>query len=132
VWRLACTTADMSRTRRELLTLLQRRGVHPYACDAVLLVAHELAVNGIEHGRTGVRLTVGLGPETVRIDAHDGSPQSPRLQRMDPTAVRGRGLQLVHALAVHWGWQPDGAGKTVWAEVPTDGHPGPAARGQAP
>jgi anti-sigma regulatory factor (Ser/Thr protein kinase) len=126
-WQLPCSPAAVGRTRRELRTLLQLQGMRPDACDAVLLVAYELIVNGIEHGRTGVRLTVELGPATVRIDVHDGSSRPPQLQRMDPAAVRGRGLQMVDGLAARWGWQPDGAGKTVWAEVATDGHPGPAA-----
>jgi hypothetical protein len=28
---------------------------------------------------------------------------------------RGRGLQIVESLAVHWGWHPDPCGKAVFA-----------------
>ncbi|TDC87988.1 ATP-binding protein, partial [Actinomadura sp. 7K507] len=33
-------------------------------------------------------------------------------------AESGRGLQIVDALAVHWGHRPDGPRTTVWAEFP--------------
>jgi anti-sigma regulatory factor (Ser/Thr protein kinase) len=127
-WDVPRSPAAVSRVRRALGALLHRLGVRPDACDAALLVAHELVVNGVEHGRTGVRLTVGLVADAIRIDVHDGSPVQPRLQPRDPAAPRGRGLQMVEGLAANWGWRLDGDGKTVWAEVPTaGGHPGSAA-----
>jgi anti-sigma regulatory factor (Ser/Thr protein kinase) len=128
IWEVPRSAAAVGRARHELRRLLERRGVRPDACDSVLLVAHELVVNGVEHGRAPVRLAVGWGARAVRIDVHDGSSAPPRLEPLDPTGARGRGLQIVEGLATRWGWRLDGDGKTVWAEVPiTDRHPGPTA-----
>jgi anti-sigma regulatory factor (Ser/Thr protein kinase) len=126
-WEISPSAAEVSRARRELGTLLQHRGVTSDVGDAVLLVAHELLVNGVEHGHTAVRLTVALHPTRVRLDVRDGSPAPPALQPMDPLAMHGRGLQMVAAFADRWGWYPDGPGKTVWAEVPVTGYLGPTA-----
>ena len=128
VWEVPRSAAAVSRVRRELRAVLERAGVRADTCDSVLLVAHELMVNGVEHGRTAVRLTVGWGVRDVRIDVHDGSSVPPVIQPMDPRAARGRGLQMVQGLAARWGWRLDGDGKTVWADVSTrQGHPSPAA-----
>ena len=128
VWDIPCSPAAAGRARRELGALLDDRGLDPEDHDAVLLVVHELLVNGIEHGRTAVRLAVELAAGLVRIDVHDGSAVPPRLQPMELTAPRGRGLQMVDSLAARWGWRLDGDGKTVWAEVSArGGHPDPAA-----
>ena len=39
------------------------------------------------------------------------------LQPLDLRAVRGRGLQLVDAVAQAWGCDTRGRGKRVWAEL---------------
>jgi hypothetical protein len=55
----------------------------------------------------------------VRVEVRDAAAGPPRLQPHDPLRIRGRGLQLVDALATRWGWTGDPPGKVVWAEVPT-------------
>jgi anti-sigma regulatory factor (Ser/Thr protein kinase) len=127
-WKVRCSAVAVARARRELRGLLERWGLHPDAHDSLLVVAHELMVNGVEHGRTDVRLTVGLTAGGVRVAVHDGSPAPPELQALHTAAPRGRGLQMIEAFAASWGWNLDGDGKTVWAEVPgMSGHPGPAS-----
>jgi len=49
---------------------------------------------------------------TVRDDR---AAPLPRLAPIDPTAARGRGLQMVDALAGAWGVSLHADGKTVWA-----------------
>jgi anti-sigma regulatory factor (Ser/Thr protein kinase) len=125
VWEVPCSPAAAGRARRELGRLLEHHGVDLDDVDVVLLVAHELVVNGVEHGRTAVRLTVVVHRASARIEVRDGSASPPELRPFDPTAPRGRGMQMVAGLAADWGWHPDGVGKTVWAEVPLDGNLGP-------
>ena len=127
-WDVRHSDVAVGRARRELRGLLERWGLQPDARDSLLVVANELMVNGVEHGRTDVRLTVGLTAGGVRIAVHDGSPMPPELKALDPAAPRGRGLQMIEAFAASWGWHLDGVGKTVWAEVPSMGvHPDPAS-----
>jgi anti-sigma regulatory factor (Ser/Thr protein kinase) len=124
-WEIPCSAEEVGRARRALGRLLAHRGVDPDDRDAVLLVAHELVMNGVEHGGSAVRLTTAVHAGAVVLEVHDGCAVPPRLQPVDATAPRGRGLQMVAGLAARWGWFPDGAGKTVWAEVPLNGHLGP-------
>jgi anti-sigma regulatory factor (Ser/Thr protein kinase) len=92
-------------------------GIAAEAGEPALLVATELLTNALEHARAPIRLTVGLGAESVRIEVHDAAPDPPRQQPHDLWAARGRGLQLVDGLSRRWGWSPDTNGKTVWADV---------------
>lgn len=79
----------------------------------------ELLDNAAEHGTGPVRLTVELTGDGLRVEAADGSPDPPVVQRPDPFADHGRGLLLVDGLATRWGWDDEPAGKVVWAVVPT-------------
>ncbi|MFE1510167.1 ATP-binding protein [Streptomyces sp. NPDC058726] len=90
-------------------------------------VTSELAANAIVHGRTpgrDFRLTLKLVPVSgrLRIAVSDTRPDRllPRpgtLSAPPPEAEGGRGLLLVEALAVDWGWTADDpVVKTVWAE----------------
>lgn len=92
-------------------------GIATEAGEPALLVATELLTNALEHARAPIRLTVGLGAESVRIEVHDAAADPPRQQPHDLWAARGRGLQLVDGLSRRWGWSPDTNGKTVWADV---------------
>ena len=49
--------------------------------------------------------------------ATPGAGPLPRRAPIDPTAPRGRGLQMVDALTSAWGVTLHADGKTVWAVV---------------
>ena len=53
----------------------------------------------------------------VVVEVHDQSMLEPRLQPFNPTAARGRGLQMVNALAKSWRSVRDAGGKTVQAVI---------------
>ncbi len=104
---------------------------------AAELVVAELAANAVLHGRVpgrGFRLGLALVPVTprasvLRIDVTDPRgdllPPSGAVPADAPAGVpvalgdaQGRGLLLVSALSVNWGFIPEPAGaKTVWAVV---------------
>ena len=83
--------------------------------DAAMVVT-ELVANAVDHARTSSTLTVDLDDRGLRLAVRDASPDSaPRPRPVDPAAPRGRGLQMVDALADSWGVTPHTDGKTVWA-----------------
>jgi anti-sigma regulatory factor (Ser/Thr protein kinase) len=92
---------------------------------AVVLMTSELVTNGALHANTAVTVTVREGPP-VRVEVHDGAAATDAFREIvtagrpipNASAVRGRGLHLVRALATRVGLDddPDG-GKVVWFEV---------------
>ena len=85
--------------------------------EAVRVVIAELASNAVHHAKTAYTVTVREDREgAVTVTVHDDSPEQPELQPFDPSATRGRGLQIVDGLTEQWGTLADpGDGKTVWA-----------------
>jgi two-component sensor histidine kinase len=104
--------------RRRLRTLLAAWGLSAETVDDALLVVEELVANVLDHARTQFELIVRLSGSVLHLAVHDGSSGRPHVRPFDPHAGRGRGLQLVSTLAARWGCDADGAGKTVWAELP--------------
>lgn len=87
------------------------------AADAQLIVS-ELASNAVLHA--GSPFTVSIRDEgpMLRISVQDSSARPPVMRDAEPTALSGRGLFLVDAVASNWGVDPEPDGKTVWAELP--------------
>jgi two-component sensor histidine kinase len=81
------------------------------------MIVNELVANAIDHARTTCDITVRRTRSLVRVLVADESPLPPRMPPRDVTAARGRGLQMVRALANQWGWTARQRGKTVWAAV---------------
>jgi hypothetical protein len=92
------------------------------ARDDLLSVAVELGTNAIQHTASGqggwfAVEVVWQGPVVRVAVADEGAPSGPCLND-DPMSDCGRGLVIVHALAVRTGISGDAAGRTVWAEIP--------------
>jgi two-component sensor histidine kinase len=87
--------------------------------EAIRVVIAELASNAVHHARTSYTVTVREDRQgSVTVAVHDDSPVQPELRPFDPTAVRGRGLQIVEGLTEQWGTLADpDDGKTVWARL---------------
>ncbi len=87
--------------------------------DAAVLLASELAANAIQHSQGDFEVGIRSGCDgTVRVSVSDTSEQAPRLEEPPaPYAGRGRGLQIVEAMAQEWGVESTSRGKTVWFEV---------------
>jgi anti-sigma regulatory factor (Ser/Thr protein kinase) len=87
--------------------------------EKVALITSELASNAVLHARTEFTVRVDSTDRTVRIAVFDHGAEMPVDRGFDESAVTGRGLSIVGALAERWGVEPvvDGAGKWVWAEL---------------
>jgi hypothetical protein len=90
--------------------------------DTVTLLTSELATNAVLHARTGFAVVVSLSGREVRVDVLDGSAVTPRSRQPSLTAATGRGVNMVAALADHWGPTPQtqlhGFAKGVYFTVP--------------
>lgn len=129
---LAAVPTSVPEARAFVLAALEG-SVAVHRSDDVALAATELVTNAVLHGREPIGVTVRAVEAGVRIEVRDGSALSPAFSMLDPTAVTGRGLLLVSAVADRWGVDPDGEGKVVWfvvgAEIATvDDDPDEATR----
>jgi anti-sigma regulatory factor (Ser/Thr protein kinase) len=100
-----------SRVARQILRPIARRGAR---ADDVLLATSELVTNVVKHTDDGGELNAWLEPGgALLVEVHDTDPTLPTI--IEPTAVGGRGLRILEALADEWGAAPTEAGKVVWA-----------------
>lgn len=122
-------TADLTRLRHDLATLVQRS--RPVAdkteLDELLLVFEELASNGLRHGRPPVQVVVVAIPTGWLLDVSDAAAESPPVpsHHRDP-ATGGMGLSLVAVLSAAHGWIVDGGRKHIWARLAA-GSPAPGS-----
>jgi anti-sigma regulatory factor (Ser/Thr protein kinase) len=89
--------------------------------DDIETVVGELVANAVqasERDGTPVALRLVLTPASVLVEVFDSAPGLPAPRDADYAAESGRGLHIVTALSVDWGWAPTRGGKVVWAEVP--------------
>ncbi|MGW5864570.1 ATP-binding protein [Streptomyces sp. NPDC055239] len=132
--RLACSGIGVDEPLAETLILLiselVTNAVVHTGCPAVLRMRLPDAPDAAEEaagaaGSTGVAGAAGAagsaqagpGAGTVRVEVADASARPPTPRHADGDATNGRGLELVEGLADRWGWQAEGAGKSIWCEV---------------
>ena len=114
-WRSSPTPAAPTRARHQLARHLEKWAISAADTELVLLVAYELCTNAVEHARTPLELTVSFDGQMVVIEVRDESDLPPRLQPFNVKAARGRGLQMVAALARSWTCVQQTHGKTIRA-----------------
>lgn len=124
--------AEVGRARRWARSRLAGSGIgddEPLADTLVLLIS-ELVTNAVVHtGCPAVLRMLFAAEGGVRVEVADTSDRPPRPRHAEGDDTNGRGLELVDGLADRWGWQPEGAGKSIWCEV--DRIPVGPLRGQA-
>jgi serine/threonine-protein kinase RsbW len=87
--------------------------------ERVVLVATELATNGIRHGRppTVIRLLC-TDDEFVLDVADDDLDNLPELVDARPADAGGRGLLIARSFSLDVGWYATGSTKHIWASFP--------------
>ncbi|MFJ2771913.1 ATP-binding protein [Streptomyces sp. NPDC087300] len=119
--------AEVGRARRWARSRLAGSGIEadePVAETLILLIS-ELVTNAVVHTGCPAVLRMLLpgipgpadAPGTVRVEVADRSACPPRPRHAEGDDTNGRGLELVDGLADRWGWQHEGAGKSIWCEV---------------
>jgi anti-sigma regulatory factor (Ser/Thr protein kinase) len=113
-WVLPKEPASSAQARRHLRATCAE--LPPVLLQTALLLTSELVTNAVRYGGTRIVLTVRGTSGTLRVEVHDDGPLLPHLAVARPTAVGGRGLHLVEALADQWGTRPESPqpGKSVW------------------
>ena len=105
--------------RAVLAAAAQEWGLDDDLHEDAAMVVTELVANAVDHARTPSTLTIDLDERGLRIAVRDECRgPTPRPRPVDPTASRGRGLQMIDALAASWGVTGYVDGKTVWAVLP--------------
>jgi hypothetical protein len=88
--------------------------------DAAVLLVDECVANAVQHGGGVFDLIVQRGPECLRVEVVDKSPELPVQLVGGAETARGWGLNLVDSLAARWGADLLDHGKVVWFEVSLD------------
>lgn len=119
--------AEVGRARRWARSRLDGSGikVDDSVAETLILLISELVTNAVVHTGCPAVLRMLFGPSgpggaeagTVRVEVADTSDRPPRPRHAEGDDTNGRGLELVDGLADRWGWQPEGAGKSIWCEV---------------
>jgi anti-sigma regulatory factor (Ser/Thr protein kinase) len=119
--------------------VLRGWGLQPLADDAAVIVS-ELVSNAIRHGVNGrngsacdcIELILWRRPGQIICAVTDPGVGAPAMANPDPLAEQGRGLHVVEALSVTWGWtRLGGPGKAVWAALAVPGAEGAGRTGRA-
>jgi anti-sigma regulatory factor (Ser/Thr protein kinase) len=104
-WALGCIREALEGTAGAMLL------------DDAALVVSELTTNAMRTGGRSVTLGLTVDPGHLRVAVTDHVPGRPNVHFPGPEDVRGRGLQVVAALASQWGVTELNEGKEVWAEL---------------
>ena len=101
-----------------LRTMLARWDVDEDLRHRAMLGVNELVTNALLHARSPAHVELDLDDRRLLVLVTDRGLGAPvAVQDNDPSAVRGRGLALVQALADAWGNERTSRGTTVWFEL---------------
>ena len=114
--------------RRSLRNELLARGAPRDVVDDTALLVAELVGNALRHADPlpdgTISVSWDIGPSALVVSVTDGGARtSPGLRPMHAFETGGRGLPIVEALAIEWGFRRRGGATTVWATMTL----GPAA-----
>src|SRR6202034_3961216 len=100
-WRAHGNLGDVPQAREWILqTVVDQSEV---IRDAAVLLADECLANAVQHGGGAFEMIVQRGPDTLRVEVLDESPELPVSRSPDSDSERGWGLTIVDRLASRWG-----------------------------
>ena len=112
--------ASVPRARRMVRDALRTWAAPQDREDAELLVT-ELVANVVDHAGVDVlTLELELSGAGLRIGVVDGNAVPRSIRELSTAGERGRGMQLVTAIADRWGADEHHGGKRVWVELAPD------------
>ncbi len=117
MWDLGSGSGQSRQARGHMSALVTAWGLADDHVDSALYVMNELVDNAVDHGGGLLGGAVSREVNGAKISVLDGSPDPPIVRPHNPLAGRGRGLQVVEALALSWGYLVHDFGKTVWARI---------------
>lgn len=106
--------SPVSAARVFVATVLTQWQADDSVYDAQLVVT-ELITNAMRHGGGAASLALVLRGQHVGCAVSDHSTAPPIPTTPDYFAEYGRGMHLIQALSICWGWYPMTHGKRVWA-----------------
>jgi serine/threonine-protein kinase RsbW len=115
--RVPFQAPSASLVRKELRSWLEQKGFAGETVDDARVVVSELVGNSVRHAAPlqandlVVSWCVDEGDLVISV-SDGGSGTSPHLIEASRSAVSGRGLSIVEALAERW-WVDDGRGRTT-------------------
>ena len=111
-------TGSVPLGRHIAMDLLRAWG-SPHDLDDAALLVSELVSNVVDHvhGEAVLTLELELAEDWLRISVADGSSVRPVVRELEEGRPRGRGLQLVEAIADRWGAEDHHGGKRIWFEL---------------
>ena len=117
---------------RAVITAACERWGQDELAEPARIVVTELVNNVVAHAETSMVVLVATLGETLSVAVRDRSMATPsyRAAPVAPTAIGGRGMLLVDAVANRWGSLALADGKVVWALLsdPGAGQPAPEGR----
>lgn len=115
--------AHSARAARHVLDALLGVWSAPQDRDDAVLVVNELVSNVVDHvgGEASLVVEVTMSDGWLRVSVADGSAVRPVVQKLSGQEPRGRGMQVVAALAARWGCEDHEGGKRVWVDLPPAG-----------
>ena len=98
----------------------------PQDAEDVALLVTEVVANVVDHvgGESVLSLELEYSDGWLRIAVSDGSAIRPVVGELRGDQPRGRGMQIVDAIADHWGVEDVDGGKRVWFVLASRAGPG--------
>jgi anti-sigma regulatory factor (Ser/Thr protein kinase) len=118
--RVPFAASSVAVARQKLRTWMREQGVPRETIEDGRIVISELVANSVRHAQPlsdgTILVTWGRDRKGIHIAVSDGGSSSrPRTVRASASAVSGRGMAIVEALAMDWWVEQTGARSTIHA-----------------
>jgi anti-sigma regulatory factor (Ser/Thr protein kinase) len=115
LFRGSCTPGAAALARRSLRALCESGVIAASVVDDLTLAGTELITNAVHAHATELEVVLTVHGAHVELAVHDDAPGAPTPRDVGLLSTSGRGLRIVEAVALTWGYRPSVSGKTVWA-----------------